>query len=520
MPPVSLPYQQYYFDGTPDHRSLVCGDRDGVMGVWDLDSGRLATSLFRVGTTLQDIFLGPNASLLGCVTDEGECVVWNLKSRFKDTLYLFGGELMQSRVTQNMPRSFSAGRQKLLVQLKDQSLCLVDVERMSGQVLPNPPTADRTASWKLAADGRQWAVNYVPKSRPYEAMLRLWKESGGLLTPSEPAPREGAQTNLLARPNTVVRLSEDERGYNSNDLPQERLIKEIEFDPHGDMLLANCNDGCVRAWNTITGTLDHSVTVPASFESTDLLTGGRFLFGIDRTNGYCLFDLATAIVTPVALGQCTVTDAALDPAGERLVTTTAEKWARVWSVKTGQPLTPPVRQSWELCSAEWSPDGKRIAMAGLSPEVRVWDASTGELAFPPLRLGNKPLITVTWSLDGRFLVARSNDNTVRVWDAATGEALTPQFRHDGHVYVASLAANNRLVTVSAPNLLRAWDLEETKLPIEVLADFARLASGRTLNASGMMESLKTKEQADLCRSLRKRCRSSLNETHLESMTSL
>ena len=57
--------------------------------------------------------------------------------------------------------------------------------------------------------------------------------------------------------------------------------------------------------------------------------------------------------------------------------------------------------------------------------------------------------------------ARSDENVVRVWDAATGEPVTPMLKHNGYVRLAHMVANNRLITLSLPNLMRAWDLTET-----------------------------------------------------------
>jgi WD40 repeat protein len=143
-------------------------------------------------------------------------------------------------------------------------------------------------------------------------------------------------------------------------------------------------------------------------------------------------------------------------------------------------------------------------MAGATPDARVWDASTGDLSLPPLRIGDQPLGMVMWSLDGRFIVARSGENVVRVWDSTTGEAVTPLLKHNGELRLAHLVANNRLITLSLPNVMRAWDLTETELPAEVIADYAKLVAGRWLNAAGVLLPLKPTELAELSRSLHTR----------------
>ena len=56
-------------------------------------------------------------------------------------------------------------------------------------------------------------------------------------------------------------------------------------------------------------------------------------------------------------------------------------------------------------------------------------------------------------------------------------------KHNHSVWLAQNAPNNRLITLSRPNVLRAWDLTETHLSADVIADYAKLVSGRQLNAA-------------------------------------
>jgi WD40 repeat protein len=278
----------------------------------------------------------------------------------------------------------------------------------------------------------------------------------------------------------------------------------MRFTPDSARLVTFCDDRQIRTWRTEDGTLERSAPAP-EIASGDLFPDGRTaLVVIKGSNRFTLFDLVTGSLTSTTIEPVNVTGLAFDPIGDRFATVTEEQWGRVWSKSTGAPLSPPVRHGGALTWADWSPDGKRVAMAGATPEARVWDAGTGELSLPPLRLGDQPLHVVIWSLDGRFLVARSDENVVRVWDAATGEAVTPLLKHKDHVLLAHLVANNRLITLSQPNLMRAWDLTETKLAADVIADYAKLVSGRRLNVAGVLLPLKPDELAGLSRTLRNR----------------
>jgi hypothetical protein len=64
-----------------------------------------------------------------------------------------------------------------------------------------------------------------------------------------------------------------------------------------------------------------------------------------------------------------------------------------------------------------------------------------------------------------------------------------------------ITPGNRLITASDPNLLRAWDLKPTALPANVIADYAKLLSGRRLNAGGVLLPIPAKDLAELAQSL-------------------
>jgi len=161
-------------------------------------------------------------------------------------------------------------------------------------------------------------------------------------------------------------------------------------------------------------------------------------------------------------------------------------------------VVPPFKHNGTLLDVDWSPDGRRLLTAGPGG-VRVWDASTGEMFGAPLQ-GE---MSARWSADGRFIATRRDRNAAFVYDASTTEPVTPRFRHSGYVRWASVTPGNRFITASDPNLLRAWDLTTTALPAAVIADYAKLLSGKRLSASGVMTAIAARELEELGRSLRR-----------------
>jgi WD40 repeat protein len=217
----------------------------------------------------------------------------------------------------------------------------------------------------------------------------------------------------------------------------------------------------------------------------------------------------TAFSFPFERGAMHIAGIAVSPAGDRLVLETGGSstarftYTYILSRITGQMVTPVLEHGGPMHWADFSPDGRRVLTTGLTPYVRVWNAESGEQLMQ-LDLGSQPVRVAQWSLDGRFIVARSDERAARVWDSTTGEAVTPIFKHASEVRYAILAQQNRLITLSQPDLISVWELKECELPLDVITDYAKFLSGRYLNVNGVLMELKSTELAELGRSLRHR----------------
>jgi WD40 repeat protein len=105
--------------------------------------------------------------------------------------------------------------------------------------------------------------------------------------------------------------------------------------------------------------------------------------------------------------------------------------ARVWSARTGDPLTPPLKHARSVASAAFSPDGERVVTFtwvpsdGSPADVRLWEAATGKAVTPFLKQPGGQL-TVKFTPDGGRLLTRAlgaGGTNATLWDATTGQAL-------------------------------------------------------------------------------------------------
>src|SRR5262249_9171586 len=68
--------------------------------------------------------------------------------------------------------------------------------------------------------------------------------------------------------------------------------------------------------------------------------------------------------------------------GQRVVTVSADRTARVWDALTGQPLTEPLPHLGTVDSAQFSPDGQRVVTASTDNTARVWDIAPSSANHP------------------------------------------------------------------------------------------------------------------------------------------
>jgi len=123
-----------------------------------------------------------------------------------------------------------------------------------------------------------------------------------------------------------------------------------------------------------------------------------------------------------------VYNAAFSPDGQRVVTASWDKTARVWNAAGGQLITKLEGHSDGVVSAAFSPDGQRVVTASFDKTARVWNAASGQ---PIVKLkGHADIVnSAAFSPDGQRVVTASVDKTARVWNAASGQLIA---NLDGH----------------------------------------------------------------------------------------
>jgi WD40 repeat protein len=195
----------------------------------------------------------------------------------------------------------------------------------------------------------------------------------------------------------------------------------------------------------------------------------------------------------------------------------AGREARLWDVATGRPIAKPLAHRLPVLAAAFSPDG-RLVLTGSGDlydprgpgnergEARLWDVKTAEPVGRPLP-PTRPITAVGFSPDGAtfFTLCGANphvsergaqEHQVRLWDAATRRPLGEPQRFEGFSdkSVAAYSPDGRVLAVAGPTRatteVRLLDTATGKLlraPIPQARSVHALAfspDGKTLLAAG------------------------------------
>ena len=242
------------------------------------------------------------------------------------------------------------------------------------------------------------------------------------------------------------------------------LVYSVAFSPNGEIVLTGSSDNTARLWNARTGDqltapLQHQATVYAVAFSPD----GEMVLTGSSDNTARLWAAGTGQPRLTLRHQGPVRAVAFSRDG-RIVTGSEDHTACIWNARTGDQLTPSLRQHAKPVRAvAFSPDGGVVLTGSEDHTARLWNAHTGKLLATLPHEG--PVRAVAFSPDGRLVLTGEEDDTTRLWDAGTARLwdagtgrLIARLQHQGPVHSIAFSPDGRLVlTGSSDNTARLWD---------------------------------------------------------------
>jgi WD40 repeat protein len=220
-------------------------------------------------------------------------------------------------------------------------------------------------------------------------------------------------------------------------------VSSADLSADGRVAISGDEDGSVRVWDTGTGTCLHALTghrdlvysVALSADGQRILSASRGEVRLWRTaTGECL------LVLP-AYGLLDMVPARFVPGEDRAVTGGGDGLIHVWDLADGSPVR--VLRGHEGPVNDVRVSSGLVVSAGADTTVRVWDAGSGD-CVRVLAGHQTEVMSVSLSADGTTAVSLAGRD-IRVWDAASGRCLRRHTETEARITTIRFLAGARFV---------------------------------------------------------------------------
>jgi serine/threonine protein kinase/WD40 repeat protein len=128
-----------------------------------------------------------------------------------------------------------------------------------------------------------------------------------------------------------------------------------------------------------------------------------------------------------------------------VVTCSFDRTARLWDLRTEQPILRVEHEGDAIQEVQFSPDDSVFLTGGLDSTARLWDSETGRMVLPILRHEDR-VLHVQWSPDARRILTLTRE-VARVWHLDPEKPIQPitnDFSNDGRLELTHERAAVRL----------------------------------------------------------------------------
>jgi WD40 repeat protein len=155
-----------------------------------------------------------------------------------------------------------------------------------------------------------------------------------------------------------------------------------------------------------------------------------------------------------------ILSACFSPDGQKILTASRDKTARLWDANSGKPLGAPWPHPRLVRRALFTPNGQTVVTIGFDGIARFWDATSGRPA-PQQRVQHDDSInSAAVSASGKWLATGSADGTVRISEVATGARIVEMHQPENvHTLIFDPADDSILLSVSG-KAAALWKLPE------------------------------------------------------------
>jgi WD40 repeat protein len=413
-----------------DGRTVVCGEGDGILDVFELGEPFAAKRFQTVGLRAASVAIALSSDgkrLAGTSRHHGVLSVWNAVSKAELRRFLCHAGVRDVQ--------FGPDDGSLAILEEDNTLRVWDLA---------PIASDNTIRVGRGWENGVAAIAFHPAGR-------LLATASGWETFAQ--SRGGNDPCCVWDTNTGRRLAATPA--------REAFNKALQFLVDGQTIVIARFDK-VTLWNPASNServllpkreerYVHCVAVsPDGGDGGVIAIGGseNFLKLMVVTDGRTLADL---------LVRSSVNCVAFSPDGRLLTAGHMDRTVTVWDVASKQERHVLRGHTAPVTSIAFHPNGRILASASEDHTIRLWDTITSK-DLHVLRGHTANVRSVAFSPDGKSLASGSDDKTVRLWDVATGHERAVISGRNAWISAVAFSPDGAILAIADEGDLRLIDL--------------------------------------------------------------
>lgn len=455
QPPVPNRYTCAVF--SKDSRVLFTGSADGLIKLWDVESGQLTATFKGHNGEIKSLAFNAAGNQLASASSDYTIRLWDFDIVLQSRDYAGHDAAVWSS-------AFSPDGQRLVSASADRTLRVWDVG--SGQTLHvlKGHTAPVTFA-QFSPDGKTIASGAGDK------LVKLWDAASGkflrdlaghtgTITCLDFAP-DGKRLASGSADKTVLIWDVETAKPVVSIMDNGSVVGALAFHPQGKQVAVGNVDQTIRLYDAATGKLEakwvgHGIAVSGLAYSPD----GRYLAscGVDQLVRVWPLDRPGEAPMVLTGHSGPLSAVAFRRDNQHLVSSGADQLVKLWKIENGvakEAQTYRGHKDW-VTSVNFSKDGFYILSSGVDRVIKLWEITSREIPLLTEHTGS--VDTVAFSPDGKLIASGASDKTIKLWDRTSGEEKYTLTGHAEGILSLTFAPDSKtLISSSVDRSIRLWD---------------------------------------------------------------
>ncbi len=451
-----------------DGKRLVTGGADKVVRTWNLAAPQQPERQFSGHTAaVRAVAVAPNGQALASAGDDETIRFWNpANGQQTAVLGAHAGPVVGLAYHPNG---------QILSASADGSLKLWQPPAAAGKLFAHP---GEVAAAVLSPDGARLLTGCGDRQ------VRLWNLSTGQVERAFAGPTLGVLAVAYHPAGTQIAAGSADKTVRVWDAASAREIKAfplpaaahaVAFTPDGKAVAAGLADGGIRLLDPMTGKEIKVLAGHTGVVHALAFTPKGDLVSASADKTVRVWSVADGKAKATLMHDAAVQGLALSKDGTKAAAGGVDKAVKIWSLADGKLLatitTPAVVHGLAL-----SPEGNRLLVGGADGRARAYDLEGHLLEF---FAHDGPVLAAAWHADGKRVFTAGADKTARPWSLS----LLWQGQHPGGVRQAVFARNDRVVSCGADKTVKVLSLADGKL-VRAIAAHDGPVAGVAVSADG------------------------------------